>query len=218
MVKENRKLWHNSADGFTGNTSKRIKLFIEIAEKIGTTACEANRRFTSLRERYGKESKKQEETITWIYYKDLSFLKDVIRRRDKRKKVEASYKDEMETEDSAMETSEYYLESLYEEEEKPTKVSKQKLGQKPEQVRYVTHKITTEKATPQDSINTSICVIDIDQPERDLTQVDDVQDETVETAFKYFKLELKKMDQNKREYCIDKMMMAFVNAKSSYSK
>lgn len=213
MVKENRKLWHNSADGFTGNPTKRIKLFIEIADKIGTTACEANRRFTSLRERYGKESKKQEETITWTYYKDLSFLQDVIRRRDKRKKIETSYKEEMETEDSAMDQSEYYLESLYEDEEKATKVSRQKLEQKPEQVRYVTHKITTEKATPQESMNTSICVIDLDQPERD-----DFQDETVETAFKYFKLELRKMDQAKREYCIDKMMMAFVNAKSSYSK
>lgn len=42
------------------------------------------------------------------------------------------------------------------------------------------------------------------------------EDETVETAFKYFKLELKKMEQQKREYCIDKMMMAFLNAKSSY--
>lgn len=42
------------------------------------------------------------------------------------------------------------------------------------------------------------------------------EDETVETALKYFKLELNKMDHKKREYMLDKIMIAFLNAKASY--
>lgn len=219
LVKENRHLWHNSADGFTGNPSKRVKLFINIAEEIGTTAFEANRRFTSLRERYGKESKKLEQghEISWPYFKDLNFLNDVIRRRDKRKsvKIEKMFKEEMETETTTVEVSEDYLEPMYEETANGTRPSRQK--ENPE-VRYVTHRIRTDKPEnvtrneiqPMDS---SIYLIEPEQNDKESSE-----DETVEAAFTYFKLELRKMDQKKREYCVDKMMMAFLNAKVSYPK
>lgn len=218
LVKENKHLWHNSVEGFTGKVSKRVKLFIEIAEEIGTTAYEANRRFTSLRERYGKESKKHElgaqDCITWPYYEDLNFLSDVIRRRDKRKSVKIeTFKEEMETE-SIVETPEDFVEPSYEETQ--PEISRQEDDEKPE-IQYVTHTIRSDskpgngkrKLEPMDR---SIYVIEQEESEKDS------EDETIEAAFKYFKVELRKMEQKKREYILDKMMMAFLNAKLSYPK
>lgn len=204
LVRDNRNLWHNSAKGFTGNPSKRVKLFFNIAEELGTTAYEANRRFTSLRERYGKESKKKgRECIPWPYYEDLNFLSDVIRRRDKRKsvKIGTPLKEEIETQDSTLETTEEYL---FDEEE-GTPLKRQKTNHNPKAVQKGTQPILRNKPTSTE--NGSVDLIDPGD-----------ENETVETAFKYFRLELRKMDQAKREYCIDKMMMAFLNAKTLYPK
>ncbi|XP_063705755.1 uncharacterized protein LOC134834882 [Culicoides brevitarsis] len=209
LVKLDRRLWHNSVEGFTGNPVKRVELFVEIANQIGTTAFEANRRFTTLRERYGRESKKLQmgkQDIQWPYFEDMNFLKEVIRRRDKRKSgVQTIKKEEIDAEeehslvDDPLSAAEY-MEMVDEEDKK---------GSFPQEKRTFVPKMMNE--TPEPTQNRTVFLMTPEEAQKELDQ-----DEAVEAAFKYFTLELRKMDQMKREYCIDKMMMAFINAKSTY--
>lgn len=175
-----------------------MNYFTDIAEKIGTTAYECNRRFTSLRERFGREARKVDEgsTCFWPYYKELEFLKAVIRRRDQKVRILKGFKKKVPQSINTEEMDE----NEYESENSPEDFD----------MRFETAIVERKHENHENEV-----YLIEQQP---IEQEEDPEEQAIDVAFKYFKVELNKMDYKKREYCIDKMMLAFVNAKTSYPK